>query len=737
MTASNDVAKTAKPGDPTRLERDETVYWFGHPRPAWIVLALSLLLTWFAWYISSNAIEKRLRDRASFEATDISIAIGKRIFDQQQILRAGVGLFAASDEVSREEFFQFVSTLDIEESFPGLQGYGYAEVVKPQDVRDHQIRIRAEGFPDYRIKPDGKRDLYTSIIYLEPFDWRNRRAFGYDMFSEPTRRAAMEQARDTGEAAMTRAVTLVQETDEDIQRGFLIYLPVYRSSHVPGTIEERREQLQGFVYSPFRMNNLMSGVLGRLQANTRLRIYDGATLSADQLLYDNDKNAAPARAGAEEDYRILKTLNFGGRTWTLEITPDFATLGAAINSQPYFIALGGLAIDLLVFYLITSISHQTIRARQIAGDMTVDMRRQGQRTRQVLDTIGEGILTTDSRGIIETINPAGGEIFGLHEATAEGRCLFDLLPGAEEILQCPKGERPVHSGAIRSVELEAIHELGGRVSVAVAAAPLVNSSDDIWTWVIRDITERKKIEKMQGEFIAVVSHELRTPLTALSGSLGILSAAKELPASKVATMIALAHRNAERLTLLVDDILDMEKFRSSQIEYNMQQIDLVTLLAESVEDHHDFASRKNCRLQLDCEPRSALVYGDAHRLKQIMSNLISNAVKFERQGGEVIVSLSLKARGFRIAVSDHGVGIAKRHRRKIFESFYQVDSLERPEQRGTGLGLPIAQEIAGAHGGCIHVASREGEGSTFFFTLPPHEDAAAQDLSEAEFALAG
>jgi CHASE1-domain containing sensor protein len=153
------------------------------------------------------------------------------------------GLFAASEMVGRHEFHAYVQKLDIQDHHPGIQGIGYSEFIEPAQRVAHVKRVRGEGFPGYAIKPEGERTEYTAIVYLEPFDWRNRRAFGY-MFSEPVRRAAMERARDIGKHAVSGKVTLVQETDEDVQTGFLMYLPVYRNGAATATVGQRRQALR-------------------------------------------------------------------------------------------------------------------------------------------------------------------------------------------------------------------------------------------------------------------------------------------------------------------------------------------------------------------------------------------------------------------------------------------------------------------------------------------------------------
>ncbi|MBP6734128.1 MAG: CHASE domain-containing protein, partial [Chromatiaceae bacterium] len=194
----------------------------------WVVLALSLAMTLFFW----NLYDRGLREHAEAVYLDRSAEVISRIIqrlrDDEQVLRGGAGLFNVSDAVSRDDWRRYFATLKLGEHYPGIQGMGFAQWLAPGEKDEHIRQVRAEGFPEYSVQPVGERPVYTAIVYLEPFDWRNQRAFGYDMFSEPVRRAAMERARDTGETAIAAPVALVQETDQDPQSGLLMYVPIYR-----------------------------------------------------------------------------------------------------------------------------------------------------------------------------------------------------------------------------------------------------------------------------------------------------------------------------------------------------------------------------------------------------------------------------------------------------------------------------------------------------------------------------
>ncbi|BCB28670.1 hypothetical protein SKTS_35560 [Sulfurimicrobium lacus] len=203
-----------------------------------------------------------LQEEFKFRFNETVANIERRLSGYDLVLRGAAGLFVASDSVDRDEFRKYVSELNLESRYPGLQGVGYSLLVVPDDKERHITETRREGFAGYAIRPEGTRDIYTSIIYIEPFDWRNQRAFGYDMYSEPIRRAAMMRARDENQVIVSGKVTLLQETDKDKQAGFLMYVPVYRNGVTLDTLDARRANLTGWVYAPFRINDLMRGILG-------------------------------------------------------------------------------------------------------------------------------------------------------------------------------------------------------------------------------------------------------------------------------------------------------------------------------------------------------------------------------------------------------------------------------------------------------------------------------------------
>ncbi len=315
-----------------------------------VVLVFSLFVTYKLWGTAQRAAEQTLQTAFDFRVREASDRIHRRLAIYEQVLRATVALFGAMHGVTRDEFRNFIDALSLTETFPGIQGIGWSLLVPPAEKEKHIAAVRAEGFPNYTIRPEGRRNLYTSIVYLEPFYGRNLRAFGYDMYSEPVRRAAMEQARDTGKGAVSGKVVLVQEAGSEVQSGFLMYLPVYREGAPHATPDERRRNLVGWVYAPFRMDDFMRGLYGEQSADLDIEIYDGPQISAAAKMFDAHQ---AGRALAPDSGLVsVDRIEAGNRTWTVATTALEAFERRMRSDRPRLILQAGISISLMVTLLI-------------------------------------------------------------------------------------------------------------------------------------------------------------------------------------------------------------------------------------------------------------------------------------------------------------------------------------------------------------------------------------------------
>ena len=699
---------------------------------AWLVLAFTLL--------GQLLILQQLRansDRAAEQQFELLVgkvtnAIEQRLIDHEQILFGAAGLFAASGEVSRAQWRAYVERQQLADRYPGIQGVGFSKVVRASERDAHEQSIRAEGFADYRIQPEGERPVYMPIVYLEPFNDRNRAAFGYDMYAEPVRHQAMRQAASTGKSRISGKVILRQETHGKVQAGMLIYVPLYHPAMPLETAEQRMDALLGFAYSPYRMDDLMEGILGAADLNLSLRIYSGPTQQAEQLLFAS-KEHAPGDAAHSQDVQ----LNIYGGTWTLhmESLPAFE---AGFSANEGLVAILGAGISLLLFFLISSLAFRQRRAEILAGQMTERIRENKralqlseERLSLALKGSNDGLWDLNLAADTFYASPRTWHMLGYQPGELQlSTRLWEQVLVAEDL---PRTRAQLAQTMLSRLdqftsELRFRHKDGRTVPVLVRGyiqrdaqgQPLRISGTSM------DLTEHKRIEQMKNEFVSTVSHELRTPLTSISGALGLINggALGEVPPA-MQQMLEIAYRNSQRLGHLINDLLDMEKIAAGKMSFDMHEHSLRQLLEEALASNQAFAAQ----LGVNCVLREAVdvqVWVDASRLQQVLGNFLSNAIKYTPEGGEVSLHCSVPdATHVRISVTDQGPGIAAEFRARVFEKFAQADASDSRQKGGTGLGLAITKEFIERMGGKVGFDTAEGQGTTFWCELPILETCAS------------
>lgn len=283
-----------------------------------IVLLFGLAATALATHLVKENVRVKNRQHFQEQIYQVERTIAARMEAYVGLLRAGAGLFAAQPHLSLKQFRDFHQRLKIDKNYTGIQGYGFSKRFGPEGLADVVARQRAEGMTNFTVWPERPRAEYHSILYLEPLEVRNRRALGYDMATEDIRRAAMDAARDRGDAALTGKVRLVQEGTDADQPGFLIYVPVYEGGDVPAALEDRRRKLLGYVYAPFRAGDLFDAMLaGQFQRALRFSIWDGSNPAPEHLLYQTP--GYEPSAGTE--LRAVQAAGAERRSWTIGYQP--------------------------------------------------------------------------------------------------------------------------------------------------------------------------------------------------------------------------------------------------------------------------------------------------------------------------------------------------------------------------------------------------------------------------------
>ena len=344
------------------------------------------------------------------------------------------------------------------------------------------------------------------------------------------------------------------------------------------------------------------------------------------------------------------------------------------------------------------------------------------RLRVILDNVVDGIVSMDEHGIVMAFNPAAENIFGYRAEEVIGRNVKCLMP--EPYQSEHDGYlKNYHTTGERKIigigrEVEGLRADGSQVPLELWVVEVEQDNEHLFIGMLRDISERQQVDRMKKEFVSTVSHELRTPLTSIKGSLGLVSggALGEIPA-EAHSMIDVAINNSDRLMLLINDLLDIEKIESGKMDFHIEPINVMAFISDALSANQGYADEQKVLFKVTHEEPDAMVLGDATRLMQVMANLISNAAKYSPKSDNIEIAVRRVNGNIEIGVSDHGPGIPEEFHAHIFEKFAQADSSDTRRVGGTGLGLSITRAIIEHHDGRIDYESEVGVGTRFFFEL--------------------
>ncbi|OOZ38506.1 hypothetical protein BOW53_15315 [Solemya pervernicosa gill symbiont] len=426
---------------------------------------------------------------------------------------------------------------------------------------------------------------------------------------------------------------------------------------------------------------------------------------------------------------------------SLPIDDIIAQTEESLRYTTFAYAAIGLGIVLVIAFVIVRLRNQSKVLQQRVEERTARIEKEiGERkqamnslieseehNRLLLDSAGDGIYGLDLNGNTTFINPAACKMLGYKVDELLGKPIHEIVhhnhPDGSDY---PSEECPMYAaftdGEVHRVEDEVLwRKDGSSFPIEYTSTPVYKNGALVGAVVtFNDSSERKKMERMKNEFISTVSHELRTPLTSIKGSLGLIANGQFDEDPKTARkMLRIAYENSERLTLLINDLLDINKIENSDTLFEMKPLNLRTLLVDAIYANQGFSDKYNVKLSWQPSDEDQLtISADKNRLIQVLSNLCSNAIKFSPEDGEVVISTSHDDKTVRISITDNGPGIAADYQQSIFEKFVQADSSDTRNTGGTGLGLAITKEIIERHGGTIGLESTPGEGASFYFDLP-------------------
>ncbi len=720
-------------------------------RIPYLLVAVLVACTVAVWWFWSHTAARRERERFEAQVNRITGAIADRLTSYAMLLEAGAALFAASVDVTREEWHDFYEYRRARTGFPGLLYVVHAPLLPRSRLAEHERAVRASGLPTYAVWPRVRGEAFAPVLFLEPHDGGAQRALGFDLMSEAVRRQALEKARDTGRVVLGGVVSLVSEEDPRARPGCILFVPVYTPGCPLLTVEQRRAALRGFIFSPFRLSDFLDSLFQGEPADIAFQLYDGPRVEVRDLIYDGRSLRGPVVPAGRPLFHESRTVAFYDHPWTLDFqsTPVFEAAVDRWTAKGILVA-GGV-ISLLTFLFVRALEHTQERAVALAGEMTAALTENERKFRAVTESAQDAILIVDTQGRVAYWNLAAARIFGYSKAEILGQeaiPLFAAEPYRQGLQQAflELSGSGNSQGAGRTRELVGLKKSGEEfpVEISVSAIPV----EERWhvVVIVRDITERRRGEaervareaaeeasRAKSGFVANMSHEIRTPLNAILGFTQVLERDPDLTAQQ-SEHVRTISRSGRHLLHLINDILDMSRIEAGRVTVNESPFCLHDLLDDLVLMFRSRAEAKGLQLLEERDasvPRS--VVSDEGKLRQIFINLLGNAVKFTSQGG---IAIRVRAEGdpeqpglLRLfaEVEDSGPGIPQEDRERIFDPFNQAEAGVRAG--GTGLGLAISRRFVEMLGGSMSVSSQVGRGSCFRFQVPvaPAADAAERD----------
>ncbi len=692
----------------------------------WLVFVVAMLASLWVWQTIRSADLARGRQIFTSDVKEIKQRFNSLFTGHERLMMSCAALFSASERVTAAEWRAFSNSLKIDENYPGIQAIGFAPVLRSPGVTG-QIEKFLPGNSEFRIWPASNADFMVPVMHISPENGPFSKAIGFDLYSEPVRRATVEQAIKTGTFSVSSRLVLLdsQETDKGVP-GFLRILPVMIKK-TDGQNDER--ELQGFIVSPVHVGRFIRYLLQFSNDELGLLMYEGKVEQPVSLLYDSTGNGSKLQN--EAMFSTVEFLETAGKVFTARIfsLSSFNTAFHRLDSS--LVLFGCFFLGLLLTFFAFALA-----GRQDALQQLFKSARSMELLTRAVDTSASIIVITDASGGIEYVNSEFTKVTGYSREEATGKNprllksglqsedfygeLWKTITGGKSWTGRFCNKRKNGDLYWESAQISPVTDSNGKITHFIAVKEDI--SDSLATQLA---LEKAKIAAeaasvAKGQFLANMSHEIRTPMNAVIGYTHL--ARKSGNHEKVREYLEKILDAGNNVLDLINQILDFSKIEAGKLNLETTVFILDKVMSDLANVVSGIVSGKDIYFFFHIPPDVPdNLVGDPTRLGQILTNLVSNAFKFTERG-EIEVRVTLLERvstqvKIEFSVRDTGIGLTPEQQQRIFQDFSQADGSTTRKYGGTGLGLSISRKLVTAMGGNLEAESEPGRGSRFFFSL--------------------
>jgi len=679
-----------------------------------LILSLIALLAGsvFVWSYVNRSVENQRKDEflgvvdmTEERVQDTLSMLVERLYD----LRG----FVSTGGINSERWASYLTSIEVESRHPGLYTFAYAPVVERGKLEGFLSNVKNEErgaeYRQYSVFPETETAEVVPIRYLYTRDPDIGSLLGYDITTSEDQVVALKKAVADDVPVITDLLHIGLVIPGNTKTGYVIMLPVYSKIDIANyPKEERRQYFMGLVGTWVFPQGLLSHVDIEevlMAKGISLTVFDGE----DEFISFGSNGG---------DLRAVREIKLLDKTFRFEFVGERQKiLDKFTESLPRLTFWGLIIINLMWMATVTSILLSRREAKKLAAEATKDLRK----FKQAVEGVSDMVTITDKNGVIIYVNGMAEKITGYKKEMLLGNTprLWGRQMDEEfykKFWETIKEDKKPFQGEVTNKRKN-----GELYEAEVNISPILDDSGKLLFFVSieRDLTKIKAIERVKTEFISLASHQLRTPLSAvkwfgkmlISGDAGDLNPMQKEYVEKI-------YESNEREIRLVNSLLNVSRIESGKILIEPRLTDLTKLVSSVVTDFKLEVEEQGKKLTVVIDKKIPKIYIDEDQIRHVYTNLIANAVRYTKRRGKIVVKVYLSKKSVMTEVKDNGIGIPKREQRRVFEKFFRANNALKMETDGTGLGLFLSKIIVESSGGKMGFRSREGKGSTFWFTLP-------------------